>query len=85
MNEVLYYIEDGKGNVIAKDMTMDVATILVIALFEHYYSEDDIAFTIKRQKVKAKEKTKAKAKAKAKVKQAHCSDSLFALARKSLY
>lgn len=50
MNEILYYIEDKYGNVIARDMAMDVAMILARALFDHYYNEDDIAFTIKRQK-----------------------------------
>lgn len=50
MGEILYCIEDENGNVIAKDMNMDTAMILARALFDNYYNEDDIAFTIKRQK-----------------------------------
>lgn len=50
MGEILYCIEDENGNIIAKDMNMDTAMILARALFDNYYNEDDIAFTIKRQK-----------------------------------
>lgn len=49
MNEILYCIENDQGNVVAKDMNMDTAMIMVRALFDHYYCENDIAFTIKRQ------------------------------------
>lgn len=49
MNEILYCVEDKWGNVIAKDLNMDNAMIFVRALFDHYYSEYDIEFTIKRQ------------------------------------
>lgn len=49
MNEILYCVEDKWNNVIAKDLNMDNAMIFVRALFDHYYSEYDIEFTIKRQ------------------------------------
>lgn len=50
MNEILYCIEDQWGNVIAKDLTMDVAMILARALFDTYFNEEDISYTVKRQK-----------------------------------
>lgn len=50
MNEILYCIEDQWGNVIAKDLKMDVAMILARALFDTYFGEEDIAYTICRQK-----------------------------------
>lgn len=50
MNEILYCIEDQDGNVIAKDLTMDVAMILARALFDTYFNEEDISYTVKRQK-----------------------------------
>ena len=50
MGEILYCIENQYGSVIAKDMNMDNAIIFVRALFDTYYGEDDIAYTIKRQK-----------------------------------
>lgn len=50
MNEVLYCIEDERSNVIARDMTMDVAMILTRALFNNYYNEEELTYTIKRQK-----------------------------------
>lgn len=50
MNEILYYIEDERGNILAKDMNMDTAIILLRALFDHYYSEDELTYTLKRQK-----------------------------------
>ena len=54
MNEILYCIEDERGNVIARDMTMDIAMILARALFDNYYNEEELAYTIKRQKEKGK-------------------------------
>ena len=50
MNEILYCIEDKNGSVIAKDLNMDNAIIFVRALFDTYYYEEDIAYSIKRQK-----------------------------------
>lgn len=50
MNGILYSIEDNLGNIIAKDMNMDTAIILTRALFDAYFNESDIAFTIIRQK-----------------------------------
>lgn len=50
MNEILYCIEDERGNVLAKDMNMDTAMILARALFNTYFNEEDIAYTVKRQK-----------------------------------
>ena len=44
MNEILYYIEDERGNILAKDMNMDTAMILLRALFDHYYNEDELSF-----------------------------------------
>lgn len=49
MKEFLYCIENQYGTVIARDLNMDNAMIFVRALFDHYYGEDDIEFTIKRQ------------------------------------
>lgn len=50
MDEVLYCIENQYGSVIAKDLNMDNAIIFVRALFDTYFGEDDIAYTIARQK-----------------------------------
>lgn len=50
MNEILYCIEDERGNAIAKDLNMDNAMIFVRALFDTYLNEEDITFSIKRQK-----------------------------------
>jgi hypothetical protein len=50
MNEFLYCVEDENGSVIAKDLSMDNAMIFVRALFDTYFNEEDIAYTIKRQK-----------------------------------
>ena len=50
MNEILYCIEDERGNVLAKDMNMDTAMILLRALFDHYHNEDELTYTLKRQK-----------------------------------
>ena len=46
MNEILYCIEDERGNVLAKDMNMDTAMILLRALFDHYYNEDELTYTL---------------------------------------
>lgn len=50
MGEILYCVEDQDYNIIAKGLNMDNAMILVRALFEHYWGEEDIAYTIRRQK-----------------------------------
>lgn len=50
MNEILYCVENENGSVIAKDLNMDNAMIFVRALFDTYYYDEDIAYTIKRQK-----------------------------------
>ena len=50
MNEILYCIEDKRGNILAKDMNMDTAMVLLRALFDHYYNEDELTYTLKRQK-----------------------------------
>ena len=50
MNEILYCIEDERGNILAKDMNIDTAIVLLRALFDHYYNEDELAYTLKRQK-----------------------------------
>lgn len=50
MNEKLYCIENQYGSVIAKDLNMDNAIIFVRALFDTYFNEVDIAYTITRQK-----------------------------------
>ena len=51
MNGIWYCIEDKWGTIIARDMNIETAMILARALFDRYYNEDDIAYTIKRQKV----------------------------------
>lgn len=51
MNEILYCVEDNQGNVIARDMNMDNAMIFVRALFDNYFNEEHIAYTVKRQTV----------------------------------
>ena len=50
MGEILYSVENQYGSVIAKDLNMDNAIIFVRALFDTYYGEEDIAYTITRQK-----------------------------------
>ena len=52
MNERLYCIENQYGSVIAKDLNMDNAIIFVRALFDTYFNENDIAYTIKKQEDK---------------------------------
>lgn len=54
MKEFLYCIENQYGTVIAKDMTIEVVMILARALFDHYFGEEGIAFTIKKQETEAK-------------------------------
>lgn len=54
MKEILYCVEDERGNVIAKDLNMDNAMIFVRALFDTYFNEEDIAYTVKRQKENSK-------------------------------
>jgi len=50
MNEILYCIENQYGSVIARDLNMDNAIIFVRALFDTHFNEEDIAYTITRQK-----------------------------------
>lgn len=50
MSEILYCVENQYGSVIANNLNMDNAMIFVRALLDHYYGEEDIAYTIKRQK-----------------------------------
>ena len=52
MDEILYSIidtNDGPEKVIAKDMTLDNATILLKALFNEYFREQGLSYTIVRQ------------------------------------
>lgn len=57
MGEILYCVEDQYGTVIAKDMNMDNVMIFVRALFDRYYCEEDISYTVKRQKESDTENT----------------------------
>lgn len=58
MNETLYCIEDQQGSVIARDLNMDNALILLRALFDTYYREDDIAYIMTRQTENENEHTR---------------------------
>jgi hypothetical protein len=52
MEEILYSIidtNDRPEKVIAKDMTLDNATILLKALFNEYFKEPGLSYTIVRQ------------------------------------
>jgi len=52
MDEVLYSVidtNDGPEKVIAKDMTLDNATILLKALFNEYFEEPGLSYMIVRQ------------------------------------
>lgn len=49
MEQYLYYILDEHDNIIASDMTMDTALILLKALFMEYYNEPDISYQIVRK------------------------------------
>lgn len=51
MGEILYCVKNGWGTIIARDMTIDVAMTLTRALFDTYFNEDSIEYTIKRQEV----------------------------------
>ena len=50
MNETLYCVKNQYDNIIARDLNLDNAMILVRALFETYYNEEDISYNIERQK-----------------------------------
>lgn len=52
MHEILYCVENQYGSVIAKDLNMDNAMIFVRALFDAHFSEEDIAYTVVKQKDK---------------------------------
>ena len=49
MEQYLYSILDEHGNIIASDMTMDTALILLKALCMEYYNEPDISYQIVRK------------------------------------
>lgn len=49
MEEILYCVKNSWGTIIARDMTIDVALTLTRALFDTYFNEDGIEYTIKRQ------------------------------------
>ena len=49
MGEILYCVKNSWGTIIARDMTIDVALTLTRALFDTYFNEDGIEYTIKRQ------------------------------------
>jgi hypothetical protein len=49
MNEILYCVKNVWGTIIARDMTIDVAMTLTRALFDTYFNENGIEYTIKRQ------------------------------------
>lgn len=55
MEQYLYSILDEHGNVTAKDMTLDVAMVLVRALFMEYFNEPTIGYQIVRQDKNDKE------------------------------
>ena len=50
MNEILYCIEDKYGSVVARDLNTDNAMLFTRALFDARFNEEDIAYTITRQK-----------------------------------
>ena len=50
MNEILYCVENQYGSIIAKDLNLDNAMIFAKALFDNYCDEEDIAYTIRKQK-----------------------------------
>ena len=47
MEEILYFVEVD-GNAVAKDMTLEVATTLISALFEKYYKDKKLFISIRR-------------------------------------
>jgi hypothetical protein len=49
MEQYLYSILDEYGNVTAKDMTLDVAMVLLRALFMEYFNEPTIGYQMVRQ------------------------------------
>lgn len=49
MEQYLYSILDEHGNVVASDMTIDTASILLKALFMEYYNEPNIAYQMVRK------------------------------------
>jgi hypothetical protein len=49
MEEFLYSIKDETGNIVAQHMRLDSALTLVDALFNKYYSEPKIGYTIIRE------------------------------------
>lgn len=51
MKETLYCVKNSWDTIIARDMTIDVAMTLTRALFDTYFNEDGIEYTIKRQEV----------------------------------
>ena len=52
MDEILYSVidtNDGPEKVVAKDMTLENATILLKALFNEYFEEPGLSYMIVRQ------------------------------------
>ena len=50
MNETLYCVKNEYGSVIAKDLNLDNAMIFVRALFDAHFGEEDLSYSIDRQK-----------------------------------
>jgi hypothetical protein len=50
MNEILYCIINQYDTVIARDLNIDNAMIFVRALLDYYFGEEEISYSIKRQK-----------------------------------
>lgn len=48
MEENKYLIEDNHGTIVATNMNLENALIMCKALFETYYLEDDISYSIVR-------------------------------------
>lgn len=49
MGETLYSVADQQGQVLAEDMSLDNALLLIKALMEQYWQDDDIAYNLYRQ------------------------------------
>lgn len=46
MGETLYSVADQRGQVLAKDMSLDNALLFIKALMEQYWQDDDIAYRL---------------------------------------
>lgn len=49
MDEILYTVKDDDARVVARDLNLDNAMIFVRALFDRYFNEKGISYTIERQ------------------------------------